>query len=468
MDAQFDPTGAAGPRDLADLYARFLLEFLWRPDVARRVRGGPHAGADPLSHRCDARTCAIFSCGNFHVCGATSDVHLCPDVYACDRRVTTRDGWVVCEVSGVAKPDDELDAVGAGGLVAYADEDAGGNGGGGGGGGTSVSRRRRHIDGYDADPASRERTALYKRARFCGDIDGDTVLVGGDVRRAIVGQRMCVSGLASVSAARDAPDGDAALREQQNELERESTAAWLCDVLVRKDAVAVVARRALASDVRWRKAANDYSNACLAARVPVCVTTLLSLKSAQRVGVLTWKRSYLSVPDAAVGVLRDWVAVRARLLWDMFRPWMRARARSARPATGDAQYLPLKYPHAYHVLAVMYCSRLGLREAPRATHSAGATGWLISRIPYLKALLPSQKDLSNYMLSKYSTTRIVKRTFTHTQRMTLNWLTRLTPSQRDALRSSDAHFMQRIRALPVPSSSANQQRPDPERPPGFD
>jgi len=499
MEPVFDPTGHTGPRDWLDLYRGFQVFLFAHARLPREA---------PEGHVCDATRCKIYSRGDFHVCAATCEVHYCPDVYTCDnRRTVYEEGIVVCTVSGCAKVNNKHDTFGY--VIGYANDEAGaaasgrtvstliGSGGGGGGGGGRGRKRSGPaaagaVRESGSPAATRRAMAAYKRARVCGALPGVSQTLPRAARDAILsGQSLEDMGdaLATMTAAADAARFDGgndaddhgyrgsaaavaagagattaaatstsvqprasppshsgrsgasrsaaasranrAAREAQADLDREADIAWLCSALVRKDDGQTVARRQASREIRWRKVVNEHVTDCVEASHPVYFMLLLSFVTKQAVEMDRWRRAYDLVPNACLPTLREWAAARINSLWMRFR----SRARRANAS-------PLKYSYAYHTLAVLYCSATGIAWGE-------GTGWLLSPIPYLAVLLPSQKDLNNYAVGRAANApRIEKGVFTHTSKMTRNWLVELTPRGKCATADVDAPFEAAMGAWP--------------------
>lgn len=512
-EPRFDPTGLAGPRDWADLYRRFQA-FVMHPQQRQRRSSAPPppdataaatATAPPKAHRCSARDCVIYSCGDFHVCVATNNVHYCADVYTCDRRVSVREqGLIVCAVSGCARQTNRYDHFGY--LLAYAE---GGTVCTPSGAGRSGAKRRAAAaagdvnDGDDDDDGggggggrgAPRHMAAYKRARVCGRLPGVTQVMPRATRDAIMSGRggradgdvgdgddvgavdladdVCsapdddadadasgvlgnlddpvarAAGAAAVVASTPsrAPNGrlaaDRAQRDAQADLEREADVAWLCGEFVRKDDGQTVARRQASREIRWRKVVHEHVADCVHANQPVYLMLLISFMTKQAADLDRWRVAYNLVPDACLPTLRAWAADRVNALWVRFRSQVR-----------DKNASPLKYSYAYHTLAVLYCSATGITWA-------NSTAWLLSPIPYLAVLLPSQKDLNNYTLGRHAKcARIEKGVFTRTSRMTRNWLVKLTQRGECATATIDAPHEAAMRAFPPCTYVAPTAAPD--------
>lgn len=310
-----------------------------------------------------------------------------------------------------AAEDDADDDGGAAASVAMADEDDGDDADGGGGGGGEAYGAydddedfNDAVDDADDAPSTLRPLPLSSRQQQQQQQPGS-----------------------SPSSMR--PDRIA--REQQADLERESDIVWLCNTFVRKDDGQTIERRQASREIRWRKVVNEHVADCVRAGQPVYLSLLISFMTKQAADLDRWRTAYNLVPAACLPVLRAWTAERVRFLWTRFRS--RARARNASP---------LKYSYAYHTLAVLYCSATGIVWANSAE-------WLLSPIPYLSVLLPSQKDLSNYTVSRHpNAARIEKGVFTRTSKMTRNWLVSLTPRGQCATAELDAGFAARMAEWP--------------------
>ncbi len=418
------PPGRPGPEgthDWAGLYCRFQA-FLDARRAAAAPRSTPRAKSEPMSsvdpHVCNARRCVVFSAGDFHVCAHTGSVHHCADVYTCEYRQRD-DGYVVCPVSGFTKRDDELTPFGS--VIGYAGKshDAAPPSI------TSNARKRRGDD----DMGARALTARYTRARFCDSLAGVTQLIPSRVRDAILtGETLDADAGGAIAPSRV----DRQAREFQVAAENESDLTWFCTTFVRKDADQVMARQKSSTEIRWRKAVNEYISDCVSVSEPVCLMPLLSFVTKLILDSDRWAAEYRRVPAACIDVIRDWVAARVRMLWQWFRSVVKRRNHS-----------PLKYHFGYHALAVMYCSQTGIEWHEG---SGGRGGWILSPIPYLSVLLPSQKELSNHKLGRHGSCASVKKNvFTHTQKMTRNWLCTLTKPGECATEAVDAPFAALVR-----------------------
>lgn len=522
MDPVFaDGRPDTGPRDWGDLYRAFQA-FVATNAAARRARGNaqrtprptPAPGAALVPHECNARQCVIYSWGDFHVCAVTGDVHYCRDVHTCPRR-RTEDGYVVCCVSGAARQEDRLIVFGH--VLGYAGSSAAITVGeprdGGGGGG---SRKRRRPNDPPAGPvvneadgeATASRARLYNRARYCGALAGvsglipthirDAIMTAGEFNVDVLADANAAAQSAGLAVATGRPASsraaaassassravDRQTREVQQDTENESDLTWLCEAFVRKDTEAVVARQESATGIKWRKAANEHICDCIRAVQPVYLMPLLSYVTKLITDSDRWVRAYRAIPPRAVAVIREWLAARVRALWHWFRDQVRRRNRS-----------PLKYHFGYHALVVFYCSQRGIEwdhqsDGPRAASAqppptptpttpqlsqssptpvpvlplplparGAETRWLLPPIPHLNVLLPSEKELSNHSLGRNGQrARIKKGMFTHTQKMTRNWLYTLTRYGECATAAIDAPFAARLREIEQQHAQQEQEQ----------
>lgn len=481
----------SGPSDWADLY-RAYQAFLATDPLARKARREAilhplYPGGDPSEsvHDCSAKTCVIFTWGDFHVCAISGDVHYCADVRTCPRR-DTEDGFIICRISGAAHREDRLIVFGH--VIGYAGSSAAITvGESRDGTGASGGRKRRRTAAQPPDDApSLSRARLYNRARFCGALDGVTELIPTHIRDAIMtagefnadvldGANLEAQalGLAHGGRGRSAAQPsvpsrarakasarERSEREQQQDTENESDLAWLCEMFVRKDTEAVVARQESATSIRWRKAVNEHISDCISASQPVYLMPLLSYVCKLVTDSDRWIRAYRAIPARAVAIIREWLAARVRVLWARFIRLVRPRARS-----------PLKYPFGYHALVIFYCSQSGIEwdqrassgfagaqpsafasatptpsPAPSPQVSRPATRWLLPPIPHLNVLLPSEKDLSNHSFGRGAQRTCIKKgIFTHTGKITRNFLYTQTPHGECATTEVDAPFIERLR-----------------------